>query len=183
VGSRIGELQAEMQETQRRIEQLSQQIADTNLEIQAMPRHQPPRPATDGPRLPASDPETLYQEAYANYRAGAYDLAILGFQRYLETYPDTELADNAMYWLGESYFAQGRFRQAVVAFEDVLAKYPRSEKVASAMLKRGYAHLQMGERDRGLDDLRALLRTHPSSEEAALARQQLETLEGQRSAP
>ena len=51
------------------------------------------------------------------------------------------------------------------------------------MLKRGYAHLQLGERDRGLDDLRALLRTHPSSEEAALARQQLETLEGQRSAP
>ena len=88
-----------------------------------------------------------------------------------------------MYWMGESYFAQSRFRQAVVAFEDVLAKYPRSEKVASAMLKRGYAHLQLGERDRGLDDLRALLRTHPSSEEAALARQQLETLEGQRSAP
>ena len=80
VGSRIGELQAQIQETQRRIEQLSQQIANTNLELQAMPRREPPRPATVGPRLPASDPETLYQEAYANYRAGAYDLAILGFQ-------------------------------------------------------------------------------------------------------
>lgn len=183
VGSRIGELQVEAQETQRRIERLSQQIADTNLELQALPRRESPKPPTEGTRVPASDPETLYQEAYASYRAGTHDLAILGFERYLETYPDTELADNATYWMGESYFAQGRFRQAVVAFDDVLAKYPRSEKTASAMLKRGYSHLQLGERDRGLDELRALVRTHPSSEEAALARQQLETLEGQRSAP
>jgi tol-pal system protein YbgF len=183
LSSRIGELQAETQETQNRIEQISQQIAATNLELQSIPRREPPRPATQGARLPASDPETLYQEAYAYYRSGSYDLAILTFQRYLDTYPDTELADNAMYWLGESYFAQGRFQQAVVAFDDVLAKYPRSEKVASAMLKRGYSHLQLGERERGLDELRALLETHPSSEEAAIARQQLETLGGQRTGP
>jgi tol-pal system protein YbgF len=183
VARRIGELQAEMQETQNRIDQLSQQIADTNLELQSLPRREPPKPPDTGARISASDPETLYQEAYGNYRAGGYDVAILAFQRYLDTYPDTELADNAMYWLGESYFAQSRFRDAIVAFEDVLARYPRSEKVASAMLKRGYSHLQLGERDQGLDQLRALLKTHPSSEEAAIARQQLETLESQRPGP
>jgi tol-pal system protein YbgF len=183
LGSKVGELQAQIQETQYRIEQLAQQIAATNVELQSLPRREPPKPTPAVPRLPSSDPETLYQTAYSDYRAGSYDLAIMSFTRYLETYPDTELADNAMYWLGESYFAQGRFRQAVLAFDDVLAKYPRSEKVASAMLKRGYSHLQMGQRDQGLDQLRALLRTHPSSEEAAIARQQLETLEGQRTAP
>jgi tol-pal system protein YbgF len=184
LAGRIGELQAEMQETQNRIEQISQQIADTNLELQSIPRRAPTRPAAPvGPQLPASDPETLYQEAYAHYRSGSYDLAILAFQRYLDAYPDTELADNAMYWLGESYFARGRFQQAIVAFDDVLARYPRSEKVASAMLKRGYSHLQLGQRDRGLQQLRALLETHPSSEEAAIARQQLETLGGQGTGP
>jgi tol-pal system protein YbgF len=183
LAGRIGELQAEMQETQNRIEQLSQQIADTNLELQSIPRRAPTRPAPQGAQLPASDPETLYQEAYAYYRSGSYDLAILAFQRYLDAYPDTELADNAMYWLGESYFALGRFQQAIVAFDDVLARYPRSEKVASAMLKRGYSHLQLGQRDQGVQQLRALLETHPSSEEAAIARQQLETLGGQRTGP
>jgi tol-pal system protein YbgF len=183
LAGRIGELQAEMQETQNRIEQISQQIADTNLELQSIPRRAPTRPAPQGVQVPASDPETLYQEAYAHYRSGTYDLAIFAFQRYLDAYPDTELADNAMYWLGESYFAQGRFPQAIVAFDDVLARYPRSEKVASAMLKRGYSHLQLGQRDQGLHDLRALLETHPSSEEAAIARQQLDTLGGQRTGP
>jgi tol-pal system protein YbgF len=183
VASRIGELEAQIQDALHRIEQLSQQVAATNQELQSLPnRAAAPSPA-QRPALPASDPETLYEDAYAAYRAGNYDLAILGFQQYLETYPETDLADNAMYWMGESYFAKAGFNQAVEAFEAVLSKYPRSEKVASAMLKRGYAHLQLGQRDRGTDELRALIRTHPSSEEAAIARQQLETLEGQRSAP
>ena len=136
-------------------------------------------PAPEGPPSPG-DPETLYQEAYGDYREGSYDLSILGFEEYLEAYPDTELADNAAYWLAESYFAQGRFNEAIAGFSNVLSGYPRSEKIASAMLKRGFAHLQLGHRDRGLDELRAVVRTHPSSEEAAIARQQIETIEGQR---
>ena len=182
VKRRIGELEEQIAETLHRIEQLSQQVAATKQQIKSMPQRQPASGATEGPLLPAanSDPETLYQEAYADYRAGDYDLAILGFGEYLESYPDTELADNAAYWLGESYFAQQRFDQAIAGFTNVLSKYPRSEKVASAMLKRGYAYLQLGQRDRGLEELRALLRTHPSSEEAAIARQQLESLEGRR---
>jgi tol-pal system protein YbgF len=183
VESRIGELEAQIQEALHRIEQLSEQVAITNQELQALPNRSAVPSPVQAPSLRANDPETLYQDAYADYRAASYDLATLGFKQYLETYPDTELADNAMYWLGETYFAQARFNQAIEAFDTVLSKYPRSEKVASAMLKRGYAHLQLGDRERGTDELRALLRTHPSSEEAAIARQQLETLEGQRSAP
>jgi tol-pal system protein YbgF len=180
VQSRIGELEEQIAETLHRIEQLSQQVATTNQELRSIPSRAPtPHPA-EGPPLPTSDPETLYQEAYADYRAGNYDLAVLAFEEYLGGYPETELADNAAYWLAESYFAQSRFDRAISGFTTVLADYPRSEKVASAMLKRGYAHLQLGQRDRGLDDLRALLRTHPSSEEAAIARQQLDSLEGQR---
>ena len=182
VESRIGELEAQIQETLHRIDQLSEQVAITNQELQTLP-NRAAAPPQQAPALRASDPETLYEEAYADYRASSYDLATLGFKQYLETYPDTELADNAMYWLGETYFAQARFNEAILAFDNVLSQYPRSEKVASAMLKRGYAHLQLGDRQRGTDELRALLRTHPSSEEAAIARQQLETLEGQRSAP
>jgi tol-pal system protein YbgF len=184
VASRIGELEQQIQESLHRLEQLSQQLATTNQELKTMPRRsaaEQPSGGTpaEGPPLP-DDPETLYQEAYGDYREGSYDLSILGFEEYLESYPSTELADNAAYWLAESYFAQGRFNQAIAGFTDVLTKYPRSEKTASAMLKRGFAHLQLGQRDRGMDELRAVVRTHPSSEEAAIARQQLETLDGQR---
>jgi tol-pal system protein YbgF len=183
IQGRIGELEEQMRETLHRIEQLSQQVAAASEELKELPQRAPTQIDPVEPRLPANDPETLYQEAYADYRAANYALATNAFHHYLETYPDSEQADNAMYWMGESYFAQGQFNQAVDAFNNVLSKYPRSEKVASAMLKRGYAHLQLGLRERGLDELRALLRTHPSSEEAAIARQQLETLEGQRPAP
>ena len=180
VEGRIGELEQQIDETLHRIELLSQQVAATNQELRTIPHRVPAPSEAEGPPLPVTDPETLYQEAYADYRGGNYDLAIQGFQDYLTTYPETELADNAAYWTAESYFAQGRFTQAIDGFTIVLSKYARSEKVASAMLKRGYAYLQLGQRDRGLDELRALLRTHPSSEEAAIARQQLEALEGQR---
>ena len=200
LSGQIEALQAKLEDTNYRLAQLSQQIAATNQELKgfraaapvapAGPAGQPlpdggggpPPPATTGPhdeRIPdrgdrsAGDPQALYNAAYNDYLKGSYDLALRGFQQYLESFPSTTLAANATYWIGECYYRQRRYRQAIEQYDAVLNRYPRSDKTASALLKKGYAHLELGERSQGVVQLQHVLRQFPTSDEANLARQRL----------
>jgi tol-pal system protein YbgF len=185
VSSQIEQLQAKLEDTNYRLAQLSQQIAATNQELKAFrtaPRPaEPADPSAPPPEQPpaaggggsGADPRALYDSAYNDYLKGSYDLALRGFQEYLNNFPNTDLADNATYWIGESYYRQRRFRQAIEHFDAVLSRYPRSDKVPAALLKKGYAHLELGERSQGVVQLQHVIRQYPTSDEANLARQRL----------
>ena len=178
----IERLQADLDETNFRLAQLSQLITATNQELQAVRtaaeearRAQPQAPVR--PALPdAEDPQALYDAAYADHLGGNFDLAVLGFRRYLDRYPDTERADNATYWLGESYFSQGRFRQALASFDSVLDDFERSDREASARLRKGYAHLELGQREQGIAAFRRVACELAQTEEAKVARDRLREL-------
>jgi tol-pal system protein YbgF len=190
----IDELQGKLEDTNYRLAQLSQQIAATNQELKNFrPVPAPPSPLPGDAAVPAdgstsgappppappagggggSDPKTLYDASYNDYLKGSYDLAVRGFQQYLADFPGTDLADNATYWIGESWYRQRRYRQAIQQFDEVLARYGRSDKTAAALLKKGYAHLELGERPLGISELQKVLRQFPNGDEANLARQRL----------
>jgi tol-pal system protein YbgF len=178
----IEQLEAKLEDTNYRLAQLSQQIAATNQELKGM-RAAPGAPAAGQPgeggpvtgNAPA-DPETLYRTSYNDYLRGNYDLAILGFRQYLESFSDTDLADNASYWIGESYYRQRRFPDAIREFDVVISRFPNSDKIASALLRKGYAYLEIGEQSKGVVQLQNVIRRYPRSDEANLARQQLASL-------
>ena len=125
---------------------------------------------------PAADPMETYQAAYRDYQRGNYDLSIEGFREFLSTNANSDLADNASYWVGESLFSQKKYREAIEQFDSVVNRYPRSDKVPGALLKKGYAYINLGEKAQGVVQLQYVLHEHPKSQEAALARQKLKQL-------
>ena len=178
LSAQIEQLQAQLEDTNQRLNQVSQAIATTNQELRTIRTAPPPAPAGEpSPAvIIASDPESLYQTAYNDYLRGSYDAAVREFEEYLANFPDTELADNAVYWIGESFYRQRKFRQAIEQFNTVLDRYPRSDKVPSAALKKGYAHLELGERSQGVAQLQYVVRQFPGGDEANLAAQRLREL-------
>ena len=182
VTSRLEALEAKLEDTQTSLAQLSQQIAATNQELQTLRAIQQSIPVSEGtPPPPTSinttlDPGELYDTAREDYQRANFDIAILGFRQYLERFPDTERSDNALYWIGESYFSQNKYQQAIREFTNLQSRYPTSERLPSALLKKGYALLEMGDQDRGQVQLRSLIRDFPRSDAAVLARQTLENL-------
>jgi tol-pal system protein YbgF len=184
LSGQIEALQAKLEDTNYRLSQLSQQIAATNQELKSFhPPASAPMPAPDGsttsppPAAPggggAIDPKALYDAAYNDFLKNNYDLSMREFQEYLANFPNTDLSDNATYWIGEGYYRQKRFRQAIEQYDAVLTRFPRSDKTASALLKKGYAHLELGERSQGVVQLQHVLRQYPTSDEANLARGRL----------
>ena len=140
----------------------------------------PGTPAITEVTVPApagtEDPMQTYQAAYRDYQRGNYDLAIAGFRDFITRNPNSDLADNAAYWIGECLFSQKKYREAIKQFDTVVTRYPQSDKVAGALLKKGYSYISLGERAQGVVQLQYVIHEHPNTQEAALARQRLKQL-------
>jgi len=67
------------------------------------------------------------------------------FQDFLNRYPKDELAANAQYWLGETYYADKKWNDAIVEFQKVLKEYKGSDKVPDALLKIGMSFQAQGD--------------------------------------
>jgi tol-pal system protein YbgF len=124
----------------------------------------------------ATSPDELYRSAYEDYMRGNYDLAADGFAEYMRRWPETELTDNALYWIGECYDAQEKPQEALDTFTKVLEDYPTSDKAAAAQLKKGLIYLKMGDQGQGVVNLQYVVYEHPGTREADLAREQLRSL-------
>ena len=96
----------------------------------------------------AIDDDAVYKEALAAHNAGDYAKAREGFERLLREKPDSKLASNAMFWLGEGYFKEKKYSESLAKYSAVVEKYPDSNKRCSALLKLGVTLHELGEKQK-----------------------------------
>ena len=203
MGTRFDELTRELQtlagkleDANRRLAQLSQQIAEAQSKMVLTPVPSAPTfdaggappaaaPVPAGaPAPPATAPTTssrpapadIYGQALGDYQRGRFDLARQGFEEYVETYPKTDLSDDALYWAAECWAAQKKPKEALGTLERLLKSYPQSDKASSAHLRKGLAHLELGEKAQAIVQLQFVVHEYPTSDEAKSARQRLRAL-------
>ena len=109
-------------------------------------------------------------------KAGRYDQAAKSFQKFLGEYPTGKFADNAQYWLGESYYVTRNFDNALREFNTLVSDHPDSQKVTHALLKIGYIHDELGQKEKAREILTALTNNYPQSTAAGLAAKRLERM-------
>ena len=178
--SQIQALSESLEEAKARLAKLSDQVTQTQNIIQTLntpPAGESPAPGTT-PGSPASvpDPETLYKSGLSYLSGGQYDLANQAFQDFLKNYGDSELASNAQFYIGESYYVQKNFARAIEEYNRCLERYPSGNKLAAAQLKKGYALQELGQKTAAERELRSLIQRYPNSHEADLAEQRLKKL-------
>lgn len=123
--------------------------------------------------IPGGSDRDNYQAAFELLKDQRYDDAAAAFKQFLSSYPDSQLADNAQYWLAESYYVTEQFDDALTQFEVVINQYPRSRKVADALLKMGYCNYELERWDAARDALNRVQREFPDTTAARLAEQRL----------
>jgi len=114
-----------------------------------------------------------YEAAFSRLRDGQYADAATGFRDFLDEYPDGPLADNAQYWLGESYYVTGNYDIALNAFQSVLSRFPDSAKVPDALLKLGFCYYELEQWDQARDTLEQVTSRYPDSAVSRLAESRL----------
>jgi tol-pal system protein YbgF len=126
-------------------------------------------PSTAPAPAPQTTPRSLYDAAYQDLTRGNHGLALMGFQEVLSQFPDSELADNAQYWIGETYYDQADYETALEEFRKVPVSYPTGDKVPAALLKAGFSLQALGHKQDACKAYRDLVDRFPGSEESRLA--------------
>jgi len=117
-----------------------------------------------------------YERTLTRFKDGDMDGARQGFAEFLVHYPHSDLAPNARFWLGESYYGKKDYPRAIDAYDQVQLNHPSSEKVPAALLKKGYAYLALKDRKRAASALKQVIDLYPRSPEANKAVDKLNQL-------
>lgn len=139
-------------------------------------------PAYPLPPMLASQTSTmgeaeLYQQGSNLIQAEQFESAIAVFQDLLNRYPNGNLADNAQYWIGESFYALRQFDYALVAFNTLLERFPNSAKRSHALLKIGYVYYEQKDYYSARAVLEQVLSSNPNSSIARLAQTRLQKIQ------
>lgn len=124
---------------------------------------------------PPSDSEA-YHQAFDLLQQARYQRAEKALMAFLAHYPDSQFADNAQYWLGETRYVQQDFSGAVDAFNAVVTNYPDSPKIPGALLKGGYSYIALSDWDAAKKMLNKVIKQYPDGTEARLAKKRLQRL-------
>ena len=168
-----------LREMDERVSEIAEQIQGLHLRESAPPPVAAAAPATEdepAPRAPAPAapaPRELYSQAYADYARGNFDLAIQQYQQYLAAYPETDLSDNAQYWIGECLYSQQKYTEALLAWDELFRRYPGSDKLPDARYKKAAALERLGRRSQALIEYRAVANRYPNSAAGRKAREKI----------
>jgi len=171
-----GQIQAlndTMDEIKVRLAKVTKQLEDMQAAQQSLAAQQATQAQQQQALAQAPPPDVLYNNGLRDYIAGKNDLATQEFSDYIKFYPNTDLAGNSYFYLGELQYKQGNYQQAVQSYDQVVQNFPSGNKAASAQLKKGFALLELGKQDEGASELRHLIQRYPRSPEALQARERL----------
>jgi tol-pal system protein YbgF len=196
VQARVGKLAGQMNDIQSTLQSIDGRLAGgaspsmvpANLPSGSGPGASANPPSVDAAPTPTNAPsrsvagmpgiasDTLYQNALRDFTTGKYDLSRQEFSDYVKNFGSTDLASNAVFYLGEISYSQGDYKDAVGQYNAVLNNYPQSYKLAASLLKKGMAELELGMKATGARDLKEVVRRFPGTDESRRASAKLKEL-------
>jgi len=193
-GALIAEINIRISELETQLRQMTGQVEEANFKVQNMTRQLETMqkdyefrfaelekngvaaggglpavgsesvPSTGAP-LPTGTPKQKYDYAYAQVSNAQYEQAEASFLEFLSSHPQDELAGNAQYWLGQTYYARGNYADATRTFLEGMSKYPESSKAPAYLLKVGMSLNLLGEKQEACEVYRELNARFPDSSE------------------
>ncbi len=178
--------QKETQSVDTQLDRLDQAISKNYEKILKLEKYMGFEPTVAGEQVvspPPAGQEPGKNEALEQYNLakkffddGDNENARIQFENFINKYPDSENADNARFWIADSYYVEKWYDKAILEYQKVLETYPDSNKLAAARLKQGYAFAELGEIANARLILKVLLQKHPNSDEAKYAKEKLKHL-------
>ena len=117
-----------------------------------------------------------YQKAFDLIKVGEYLAAEESLSIFIDLYSDTGFIDDAIYWLGESFYAQKKYNKALKEFKKITKEYPNSEKLVEAILKTGFTQFELGDVEKSIKTLNQLIKSYPDSSSSRLAKEKLNSI-------
>jgi tol-pal system protein YbgF len=192
-GKRIAELSAELDamraeiaELRGRVEQAEhsakQATDDARAAREASAQQPEPTPEAEDPSLEGADAAelALYREGFDAWRTNDHPTCIDRFERFLQAYASSKLADDAAFWWADCHYKAGDLQKAVLRFSQMVERFPESEKAPEALFRSGETLLQLGPKFSGAAKkaFQRVIDEYPDHKRAQDARDRLAIIPG-----
>ena len=106
----------------------------------------------------------LFQIANSHYRSEQTYDAVTTFRRFLSTYPNSKLSQQAQYNIAYIYLNTGNYSQAVEEFKTVINKYPGTNWAARAQYNIGDTYYNAGDYEKAITAYKEVMEKYPNSD-------------------
>jgi TolA-binding protein len=173
---RIGSLTQELDSLRQSMQQMSVRPSSGTPDGDGTPTTGAAPGAAPQPAAVSVSPQKLLDTAQGDYYAGQYDLAILGWEDYIKSFPKSDKADDAQVGICAAYIQQGKFDKAVEGCDVAIRTYPNGDKIAEAYYRKGLALSNLKDVSGARASWEEVVKRYPGTPEANLAQQGLERL-------
>ncbi|MHA3903874.1 tol-pal system protein YbgF [Castellaniella sp. WN] len=157
---------------------LHQEIATLRGRVEELSQR---TPAADGnaPQTPqAGDPQeqAAYEAAADQYRNGRYKEAAAGFATFIQSYPDSALAGDALFYLGSSQYASKDFKNSIQTMQTLVKNHPDDPRAPDALLVVAADQIELNDMKGAKTSLQRIIKDYPGSAAAETAKSRLKLL-------
>jgi tol-pal system protein YbgF len=137
------------------------------------------RPEGQAAATQGGDDRAMYQAAFDLLKESKYAEAISAFKQFNAAFPNSAMADNALYWLGEAHYVSKDYPEALRNFRSMLERFPQSRKIPDALLKIGFCNYEMKNWSEAKSALSQVVQQYGDTAAARLANQRLAKMESE----
>jgi len=182
-GTDVG-LQEKVYQLEASINELNQAYSKLESKVNQLSLGSTPPPVTETgsqTQIPSetasvNTEEVIFNEAYTDLSDGKYDDSRTKFKEYLSKYPKSGKANDASYWIAESYYREGQFEESILEYQRFIDTYPKDERVPLAYLKQGLSLVEIGKKEEAKLFFQTLIDKYPNSDEAKTAKEKISEL-------
>jgi tol-pal system protein YbgF len=171
--TKLDEIEEMTRQTRNRVARIEQYL--NLVEASKTPAEKSP-PASVAVDREATSEADMYKAAMQAYGKDDYDTARRKFEAFLKKYPNSRNADNAQFWIGETYYREKWYEKAILEYQKVIDEYPKGNKVQASLLKQGLSFLNLGDKSNSRLILNELVSKYPQSNEASIAKEKLKEI-------
>ena len=168
----LRDLTERLEQTEYRLKQTEEKLERTNQDLAFRVTELENKPAVI---IDKTSDKDRYEYALGLLQKKDYKQAEESFLAFIKDFDKSDLKPNAIYWLGETYYAQQQFEKAVGQFADIFSNHPKSNKAPDALLKMGLSMLSLKKTAEACTAFIALPNEYPKASESLKQRALEET--------
>ena len=132
-----------------RLDAFEQRLAkmEKYLDVQSSAARSEGAPGGESGSKAPSEDITLYAQGKKLFDNEDYSGARNTFETLLKKFPQSDQADNAQFWIGETYYRENWYEKAILEYQKVIENFPKGNKVPAALLKQGMAFTELGDKE------------------------------------
>jgi tol-pal system protein YbgF len=182
--NQIEKLKADNAELRGKIEDLQKQGEDINSSQKTYYQDLDTRLGNFEPRTATIEGVTgtvepnekkAYDDALKAFQAGSLKKADEGFTAFVAKFPKSPYLPLALYWSGNSKYANKDYAGAINQLQSLIKKYPNHPRVAAAMITLGNSQLERGNKAAAKKTFAEIVAKYPDTDAAKDAQQLLAT--------